>query len=83
MYQVRKRDGSVTEFNIQKISDAIRKAFDACDRQYTDSVIDLIALKVTSDFEPKVENDLIDVETIQDSAEKVLSECGYSDVSKS
>ncbi len=82
MYQVRKRDGKIAEFNIRKIADAIRKAFDACGRQYNDSIIDMIALRVTSDFESKVRDGLIDVEAIQDSAEKVLSEAGYSDVSK-
>ncbi|MCR4952213.1 MAG: ribonucleoside triphosphate reductase [Solobacterium sp.] len=82
MYQVRKRDGKIAEFNIRKISDAIRKAFDACGRQYNDSIIDMIALRVTSDFESKVKDGLIDVEAIQDSAEKVLSEAGYTDVSK-
>jgi len=82
MYRVKKRDGNVVDFNVQKISDAIRKAFDACRRQYNDSVIDMIALRVTSDFEPKVKDHLIEVEQIQDSAEKVLSEAGYSDVAK-
>ena len=82
MYRVKKRDGSTAAFNIKKVASAIRKAFDACDREYTDSVIDLIALRITSDFEPKIQNNLIDVEKIQDSAEKVLSESGYADVSK-
>ena len=80
MYRVKKRDGSTAAFNIKKVASAIRKAFDACDREYTDSVIDLIALRITSDFEPKIQNSLIDVEKIQDSAEKVLSESGYADV---
>ena len=82
MYRVKKRDGSTAAFNIKKVASAIRKAFDACDREYTDSVIDLIALRITSDFEPKIQNSLIDVEKIQDSAENVLSESGYADVSK-
>ncbi|MBR4164246.1 MAG: ribonucleoside triphosphate reductase [Solobacterium sp.] len=82
MYRVKKRDGKITEFDIRKISDAIRKAFDACNRDYNDSVIDFISLRVTSDFEPKIKDGLIDVEDIQDSAEKVLSESGYWDVSK-
>jgi anaerobic ribonucleoside-triphosphate reductase len=83
MYQVKKRDGKIVPFDVHKISHAIRKAFDACGRQYNDSVIDMIALRVTSDFEPKIREGTIDVEDIQDSAEKVLSESGYSDVSKS
>ena len=82
MYKVIKRDGKEVSFNIKKISDAIRKAFDACDRQYEDSVIDMIALRVASDFEPKIKDNLISVEDIQDSAEKVLMEAGFPDVSK-
>ena len=83
MYQVRKRDGKTAKFDIKKIADAIRKAFDACERNYDDSVIEMIALRVTSDFEPKIQDGLIDVEAIQDSAEKILSESGYADVAKS
>ncbi len=82
MYKVIKRDGKEVSFNIKKISDAVRKAFDACNRQYEDSVIDMIALRVASDFEPKIKDNLISVEDIQDSAEKVLMEAGFPDVSK-
>lgn len=82
MYKVIKRDGKEVAFNIKKISDAIRKAFDACNRQYEDSVIDMIALRVASDFEPKIKDNLVSVEDIQDSAEKVLMEAGFPDVSK-
>lgn len=82
MYKVVKRDGKIADFDIHKISSAIQKAFDACGRNYDSSVLDLIALRVTSDFEPKVKDGFIGVEDIQDSAEKVLSEAGYSDVAK-
>ncbi len=82
MYQVIKRDGSVVDFNINKISAAIAKAFDALNKQYHPTVIDMIALRVTSDYEYKIKEDRITVEDIQDSVEKVLSEAGYADVSK-
>ncbi len=82
MYQVNKRDGKVAEFNISKISAAIKKAFDACERQYNDNIIDFLALKVTSDFEPKIENGIVAVEDIQDSVETVLVQAGYADVAK-
>ncbi|MBO4432140.1 MAG: ribonucleoside triphosphate reductase [Clostridia bacterium] len=82
MYQVVKRDGSVTDFNIAKISSAISKAFEAQNKHTHPSVIDLIALHVTADFEPKIKDDKITVEAIQDSVEKVLSESGYADVAK-
>ena len=80
MYQVTKRDGQVVD--ISKISDAITKAFVAIEKQYHPTIIDLIALHVTSDFEPKIRDGVIAVEDIQDSVEKVLSESGYADVAK-
>ena len=82
MYQVVKRDGKVVDFNIRKISDAIRKAFDAQNRQYNDDIIDMLALKVTSDYEPKIKDGKIGVEEIQDSVEKILIDAGYADVAK-
>ena len=82
MYQVIKRDGSVAEFDISKISAAIAKAFDSQNRNYHQSIIDLIALHVTADFEEKIADGKITVEAIQDSVEKVLSESGYADVAK-
>ncbi len=82
MYQVVKRDGTIAEFDISKISAAITKAFDALEKQSHPSVIDLIALHVTADFESKVKDGKVTVEEIQDSVEKVLSESGYADVAK-
>ena len=82
MYQVTKRDGTAATFEIGKISAAITKAFQALDKQFHPSVIDLLALRVTADFEPKVRDGRIAVEDIQDSVEKVLSEAGYADVAK-
>ena len=82
MYKVVKRDGAVAEFDIAKISAAISKAFDALNKQTHPTVIDLLALKVTSDFESKIKDGLIAVEDIQDSVESVLSQAGYADVAK-
>ncbi len=82
MYQVLKRDGKVSEFNLSKISNAITRAFDAVDRQYNSSIIDLLALKVTAEYEPKIKDGLIAVEDIQDSVEAVLVQAGYADVAK-
>lgn len=82
MYQVVKRDGQIAEFDIAKISLAITKAFEAQNRQYHPSIIDMLSLKVTADFEPKIKKDLIQVEDIQDSVEQVLVQAGYGDVAK-
>ena len=82
MYRVLKRDGSTAEFDISKISAAMIKAFDALGKTYHPSVINLLALQVTSDFEKKIVDGNIAVEDIQDSVEQVLSDAGYADVAK-
>ena len=82
MYRVLKRDGTTVEFEISKISAAMVKAFEALNKNYHPSVINLLALQVTSDFEPKIKDEQIAVEDIQDSVEKVLSDAGYGDVAK-
>ena len=82
MYQVQKRNGKNIEFDIRKISDAVKMAFEAQEKQYNQSIIDFIALKVTADFEPKIKEGLIAVEDIQDSVESVLVQAGYADVAK-
>ena len=82
MYRVTKRDGTIAEFDIAKISAAITKAFDAVGKQYHPSVMDMLALRVTAEFEPKIKDELVAVEDIQDCVEKVLSEAGYADVAK-
>ena len=82
MYQVVKRDGKVTEFEISKITNAITKAFEALGKQYHPSVIDMLALRVTAEYEPLIRDNKITVEGIQDCVEKVLSEAGYADVAK-
>ncbi len=82
MFQVKKRDGKIVDFEISKISSAIKLAFEACERNYHDNIIDFLALKVTSDFEPKIQDNLAVVEDIQDSVETVLVQAGYADVAK-
>ena len=82
MYQVLKRNGKVIDFELDKISSAIKMAFEAQEKQYHPSVIDFLALKVTAEFEPKIKEGLIAVEDIQDSVESVLVQAGYADVAK-
>ena len=80
--KVVKRDGKIVDFSIDKISNAIAKAFAALEITVDESVITLIALRVTADFNKKIKNNAIAVEDIQDSVEKVLSESGYANVAK-
>jgi len=82
MYKVIKRDGKVVDFDLSKISIAITKAFEAQNKQYNPDIIDLLALKVTSDYEKKIKNDTVTVEDIQDSVESVLISADYADVAK-
>lgn len=82
MLEVVKRDGEVREFDLSKIEEAIRKAFDATGSAYTKDILEMISLRVTSDFQSKVRNDKIEVEDIQDSAEAVLENTGYNEVAK-
>ena len=82
MYSVVKRDGQIVDFDVTKISSAITKAFEALHKNYHPSIINMLALQVTADFDPKIKDDRISVESIQDSVEKVLSDSGYADVAK-
>ena len=82
MFSVVKRDGEIADFNLTKINDAIMKAFVACDKQYNNDMIDLLALRVTADFQKKIEADRVAVEDVQDSVETVLEQAGYTDVAK-
>lgn len=82
MFLVVKRDGETVEFHLEKISSAIKKAFKATGKSYTDDIIDLLSIRVTSDFQKKMRDGRISVEDIQDSVEKVLEESGYTEVAK-
>ena len=82
MFQVIKRDGQIAEFDLTKISGAVAKAFEATQKQYNKDMIDLLSLRVTSDFQDKIKNNQIDVESIQDSVENTLVQAGYGDVAK-
>ncbi len=82
MYQVIKRDGKIKEFDITKIINAIRSAFVAKQKEFTEQTIEFLALKVTAHFQSKIKEELIHVEDIQDSVETVLIQAGYDDVAK-
>ncbi len=82
MYRVRKRDGQIIDFNLSKITKAITAAFEGQNKPYNQDVIDLLALKVTSDFMDKVCDGVVSVEDIQDSVETVLIQAGYVEVAK-
>lgn len=82
MYKVRKRDGKIVGFELEKIKSAITKAFEAENVNYDENVIDFLTLKVTADFVSKIKDNIVSVEDIQDSVEDVLGKSGYSEVAK-
>ena len=83
MYRVVKRDGRIVDFEISKIANAMKKAFDATETNYNQSVIDFLAVMVTADFQPKITDELIHIEDIQDSVEERPHPArGYADVAK-
>ena len=81
-FSVTKRDGEIAEFNLSKISNAIKKAFNATEQLYNDDIINLLALRVTSSFQSKIKDGKISVEDIQDCVEEVLNQTGYNEVAK-
>lgn len=82
MFYVIKRDGEQADFTLTKINDAIMKAFNAVEKQYNNDIIDLLAIRVTADFQDKIKEGAVHVEDVQDSVEKVLEQAGYTDVAK-
>ena len=83
MFQVKKRDGSLVEFDMSKITTALSKAFNSKQVNYTADILNMLALRVTADFAKKIKNNVVTVEDIQDSAEVVLIQAGYVDIAKS
>ena len=82
MFRVVKRDGEVNDFTINKISEAIVKAFNATEVQYNNDIIDLLSLRVVADFQSKVKEGAIHVEDIQDSVERTLEHAGFAEAAK-
>lgn len=58
------------------------KAFNATGMEFSNDIIDLLALRVTADFQDKVKDSAVHVEDIQDSVEKILEQAGYTEVAK-
>lgn len=82
MIYVVKRDGEVAEFGLAKITEAIKKAFKATGKEHNSEILELLSLRVTANFQDKMEESRISVEQIQDSVEHVLEQAGYTDVAK-
>ena len=82
MLSIRKRDGSLQEFDLNKVSKAIEKAFMADHKFYNDDIINMLSLRVTAQMNGKINNDVIDIEDVQDAVEVTLIQAGYVDVAR-
>lgn len=78
---IKKRDGRTVNFDIQKITLAIEKAFEATSEEKNPSVYHSLAQEVYHIFEEKMEISPA-VEQIQDMVEKILIHHGYADTAK-
>lgn len=82
MLSVRKRNGSIVEFDLDKIINAMKKAFDATNSHYNEDILERVALRVVADFQPKVKDNLVDIEDVQDSVERTLENLGFAEAAK-
>jgi anaerobic ribonucleoside-triphosphate reductase len=82
MLNVKKRNGVLVTFDIKKIENVIKKAFEATEKVYSDDIIVLLALRVSANMQNKIHDEVVNVEDIQDSVEIVLIQAGYADVAK-
>nr|DAQ48744.1 MAG TPA: anaerobic ribonucleoside triphosphate reductase [Caudoviricetes sp.] len=76
--QVVKRDGSIEEFNVDKIISAVEKAFKSCNKKMPQYLYDMLGALFGT-----LEGDTIGIEEIQNKVEDVLMNDKYFDVAKS
>lgn len=82
MKQVKKRNGSIVEFEESKIIEAMRKAFRTCNVPVEDEILDRLTQTVLADLEAKFVDTTPSVENVQDLVELALMEAGYLTVAK-
>ena len=56
MFQVKKRDGKVVEFDMSKITTALSKAFNANGVDYTADILNMLTLRVAANFSDKIKD---------------------------
>ena len=76
--QVIKRDGSIEEFNVDKIISAVEKAFKSCNKKMPQYLYDMLGALFGT-----LEGDTIGIEEIQNKVEDVLMNDKHFDVAKS
>lgn len=81
-FTVIKRDGQSVPFQIEKISRAMKKAFDAEGVLMDDSVLELLSLRVVAEISSELKDPVFSVEDIQDGVEVVLVQSGYTNIAR-
>lgn len=76
--QVIKRDGNLEEFNVDKIINAVEKAFKSCNKKMPQYLYDMLGALFGT-----LEGDTIGIEEIQNKVEDVLMNDKHFDVAKS
>lgn len=76
--QVVKRDGSIEEFNVDKIISAVEKAFKSCNKKMPQYLYDILGALFGT-----LEGDTIGIEEIQNKVEDVLMNDKHFDVARS
>jgi len=75
---VQKRTGQIVDFDLEKIGNAIKKAFDSKQVEYDPAIVESVDKLISLTYT----NVPVSVETIQDYVERVLMQFGYYDIAK-
>ncbi|RGO35927.1 anaerobic ribonucleoside-triphosphate reductase [Bacteroides faecis] len=76
--KVQKRTGQIVDFDLEKIGNAIKKAFDSKQVEYDPAIVESVDKLISLTYT----NVPVSVETIQDYVERVLMQFGYYDIAK-
>lgn len=76
--KVQKRTGQIVDFDLEKIENAIKKAFDSKQVEYDPAIVESVDKLISLTYT----NVPVSVETIQDNVERVLMQFGYYDIAK-
>ena len=76
--KVQKRTGQIVDFDLEKIGNAIKKAFDSKQVEYDPAIVESVDKLISLTYT----NGPVSVETIQDYVERVLMQFGYYDIAK-
>lgn len=76
--KVQKRTGQIVDFDLEKIGNAIKKAFDSKQVEYDPAIVESVDKSISLTYT----NVPVSVETIQDYVERALMQFGYYDIAK-